>query len=111
ACGAETRLRVPREDGRKVRMEGGGVFCCISPWNFPLAIFTGQITAALAAGNSVVAKPAEQTPLMAAAGVRLMHRAGIPPGVLHLLPGDGATVGSALVADSRVTGVCFTGST
>ena len=110
-CGAETRLRVPREDGRKVRMEGGGVFCCISPWNFPLAIFTGQITAALAAGNSVVAKPAEQTPLIAAEGVRLMHRAGIPPEVLHLLPGDGAKVGSALVADSRVTGVCFTGST
>ncbi len=111
SCAAETRLRVPREDGRTVRLEGGGVFCCISPWNFPLAIFTGQITAALAAGNAVVAKPAEQTPLMAAAGVRLMHRAGIPPEVLHLLPGEGATVGSALVADPRVTGVCFTGST
>ncbi|HSS65954.1 MAG TPA: bifunctional proline dehydrogenase/L-glutamate gamma-semialdehyde dehydrogenase PutA [Gammaproteobacteria bacterium] len=111
SCNSGTRLRVPREDGRIVRLEGGGVFCCISPWNFPLAIFTGQITAALAAGNSVVAKPAEQTPLIAAAGVRLMHRAGIPPEVLHLLPGDGATVGSALVADSRVTGVCFTGST
>ncbi|MDX1528229.1 MAG: bifunctional proline dehydrogenase/L-glutamate gamma-semialdehyde dehydrogenase PutA, partial [Gammaproteobacteria bacterium] len=110
-CSADTRLRVPREDGRKIRMEGGGVFCCISPWNFPLAIFTGQITAALAAGNSVVAKPAEQTPIIAAEGVRLMHRAGIPPEVLHLLPGDGAKVGSALVADPRVTGVCFTGST
>ncbi len=110
-CGSEIRLRVPREDGRTVRMEGGGLFCCISPWNFPLAIFTGQITAALAAGNAVVAKPAEQTPLMAAAGVRLMHRAGIPSEVLHLLPGDGAEVGAALVADPRVTGVCFTGST
>ncbi len=111
SCGAETRLRVPREDGRKVRLEGGGVFCCISPWNFPLAIFTGQITAALAAGNAVVAKPAEQTPLIAGAGVRLMHRAGIPPEVLHLLPGDGAEVGAGLVSDPRVTGVCFTGST
>ena len=110
-CGTAALLRVPREEGRRVLVEGGGVFCCISPWNFPLAIFTGQITAALAAGNSVVAKPAEQTPLIAAAGVRLMHRAGIPVEVLHLLPGDGTTVGAALVADTRVTGVCFTGST
>ena len=110
-CGTGAMLRVPRGNERRVRIEGGGVFCCISPWNFPLAIFTGQITAALAAGNSVVAKPAEQTPLIAAAGVRLMHRAGIPVEVLHLLPGDGATVGAALVSDSRVTGVCFTGST
>ncbi len=105
------RLRVPADAGRDARLQGGGVFCCISPWNFPLAIFTGQITAALAAGNAVVAKPAEQTPLIAAAGVRLMHRAGIPAGVLHLLPGDGARVGGALVADPRVSGVCFTGST
>ena len=110
-CGQPLRLRVPRDLGRDGRLEGGGVFCCISPWNFPLAIFTGQITAALAAGNAVVAKPAEQTPLMAAAAVRLMHQAGIPPAVLHLLPGDGARVGGALVADPRVTGVCFTGST
>ena len=105
------RLRVPRRNVGRARLEGGGVFCCISPWNFPLAIFSGQITAALAAGNAVIAKPAEQTPLIAAAGVRLMHRAGIPEEVLSLLPGDGATVGGALVADPRVTGVCFTGST
>ena len=104
-------LRVPVDAGKEAHRQGGGVFCCISPWNFPLAIFTGQITAALVAGNAVVAKPAEQTPLIAAAGVRLMHRAGIPTGVLHLLPGDGARVGGALVADSRVSGVCFTGST
>jgi RHH-type proline utilization regulon transcriptional repressor/proline dehydrogenase/delta 1-pyrroline-5-carboxylate dehydrogenase len=109
--GPPVRLRVPAAAGHEARLHGGGVFCCISPWNFPLAIFAGQITAALAAGNAVVAKPAEQTPLIAAAAVRLMHRAGIPAGVLHLLPGDGARVGGALVADSRVTGVCFTGST
>ena len=87
------------------------MFVCISPWNFPLAIFTGQVVAALVAGNAVIAKPAEQTPLIAAAAVRLLHEAGIPPEVLHLLPGDGATVGGALVADPRTAGVCFTGST
>ena len=90
---------------------GGGVFCCISPWNFPLAIFTGQIAAALAAGNAVLAKPAEQTPLMAATATQLMHEAGIPGDVMQLLPGDGARVGGALVAESVVNGVCFTGST
>ncbi len=87
-----------------------GVFACISPWNFPLAIFTGQIAAALAAGNGVVAKPAEQTPLIAALAVDLMHRAGVPLTALQLLPGDG-TVGAALTADSRVAGVAFTGGT
>jgi RHH-type proline utilization regulon transcriptional repressor/proline dehydrogenase/delta 1-pyrroline-5-carboxylate dehydrogenase len=86
------------------------VFVCISPWNFPLAIFTGQVTAALAAGNAVVAKPAEQTPLIAAEAVRLLHAAGIPNSALHLVPGDGR-VGSMLVADKRVAGVAFTGST
>jgi RHH-type proline utilization regulon transcriptional repressor/proline dehydrogenase/delta 1-pyrroline-5-carboxylate dehydrogenase len=110
-CGVSIPLRVPRAEGRSARLMGGGVFCCISPWNFPLAIFTGQITAALAAGNAVLAKPAEQTPLIAAAGVRLMHRAGIPGEVLQLLPGDGVRVGGTLVTDPRVTGVCFTGST
>jgi RHH-type proline utilization regulon transcriptional repressor/proline dehydrogenase/delta 1-pyrroline-5-carboxylate dehydrogenase len=95
----------------RVELVGGGVFGCISPWNFPLAIFTGQITAALAAGNAVVAKPAEQTPLMAAEGVRLLHRAGIPPDVLHLLTGSGAQIGGAIVADPRISGVVFTGST
>jgi RHH-type transcriptional regulator, proline utilization regulon repressor / proline dehydrogenase / delta 1-pyrroline-5-carboxylate dehydrogenase len=95
----------------RVELTGGGVFACISPWNFPLAIFTGQIAAALVAGNAVVAKPAEQTALMAAEGVRLLHRAGIPADVLHLLPGDGTAIGGAIVADPRVFGIVFTGST
>ncbi|WP_372840921.1 bifunctional proline dehydrogenase/L-glutamate gamma-semialdehyde dehydrogenase PutA, partial [Phaeovulum sp.] len=88
-----------------------GVFTCISPWNFPLAIFTGQIAAALAAGNAVLAKPAEQTPLIAAHAVRLLHRAGVPASALQLLPGDGPSVGRALTSDPRVAGVAFTGST
>jgi RHH-type proline utilization regulon transcriptional repressor/proline dehydrogenase/delta 1-pyrroline-5-carboxylate dehydrogenase len=88
-----------------------GPFVCISPWNFPLAIFTGQIVASLAAGNPVIAKPAEQTPLIAARAVALMHEAGIPGDVLALLPGDGPTVGGPLISDERTAGVCFTGST
>src|SRR5471030_2479815 len=88
-----------------------GTVVCISPWNFPLAIFTGQIAAALAAGNSVLAKPAEQTPLIAAQAVRILHEAGVPVGVLQLLPGQGETVGAQLVNDERVRGVLFTGST
>lgn len=88
-----------------------GPVVCISPWNFPLAIFTGQIAAALAAGNSVLAKPAEQTPLIAALAVGILHEAGVPAGVLQLLPGQGETVGSQLVNDERVRGVLFTGST
>lgn len=88
-----------------------GVFVCISPWNFPLAIFTGQIAAALAAGNTVVAKPAEQTPLIAARAVALMREAGLPDDALQLLPGDGPTVGGPLTSDPRIAGVCFTGST
>ena len=88
-----------------------GPVLCISPWNFPLAIFTGQVAAALAAGNPVLAKPAEQTPLIAACAVRLLHEAGVPPAALQLLPGRGETVGAALVADARVLGVMFTGST
>ncbi|MBC2667292.1 bifunctional proline dehydrogenase/L-glutamate gamma-semialdehyde dehydrogenase PutA [Novosphingobium flavum] len=87
-----------------------GPVACISPWNFPLAIFTGQVAAALAAGNPVIAKPAEETPLIAAEAVRLLHAAGIPQGVLQFLPGDG-TIGAALVADPHVAGVMFTGST
>ncbi len=87
-----------------------GPVACISPWNFPLAIFTGQIAAALAAGNAVLAKPAEETPLIAAQAVAILHKAGVPHGALHLLPGDGA-VGAQLVQDSRVRGVVFTGST
>ena len=88
-----------------------GPVVCISPWNFPLAIFTGQVSAALAAGNTVLAKPAEQTPLIAAEAVRLLHAAGVPRDVVLLVPGRGETVGAALVADRRVQGVVFTGST
>ena len=88
-----------------------GTFACISPWNFPLAIFAGQIGAALAAGNSVIAKPAEQTPLIAALATDLLHQAGVPKTALQLLPGDGATVGAALTRDPRINGICFTGST
>jgi RHH-type proline utilization regulon transcriptional repressor/proline dehydrogenase/delta 1-pyrroline-5-carboxylate dehydrogenase len=88
-----------------------GAVTCISPWNFPLAIFTGQVAAALAAGNVVLAKPAEQTPLIAHRAVQLFHDAGVPAGALQLLPGRGETVGAALTADPRVKGVIFTGST
>ena len=88
-----------------------GVVVCISPWNFPLAIFTGEVIAALAAGSPVLAKPAEQTPLIAALAVRLMHEAGIPTAALQLLPGRGETVGAWLTGDLRVRGVIFTGST
>ncbi len=88
-----------------------GPVACISPWNFPLAIFTGQIAAALAAGNVVLAKPAEQTPLVAAEAVRVLRSAGVPRDALQLLPGPGGTIGAALVADARVQGVMFTGST
>jgi RHH-type proline utilization regulon transcriptional repressor/proline dehydrogenase/delta 1-pyrroline-5-carboxylate dehydrogenase len=103
---------LPGPTGEKNRLElhGRGVFCCISPWNFPLAIFTGQVVAALAAGNAVLAKPAEQTPAIAAYAVRLMHEAGIPGEVLHLLIGDGK-VGARIVADGRIDGVAMTGAT
>jgi RHH-type proline utilization regulon transcriptional repressor/proline dehydrogenase/delta 1-pyrroline-5-carboxylate dehydrogenase len=100
----------PTGEANQVALHGRGVFACISPWNFPLAIFVGQVSAALAAGNAVIAKPAEQTPLIAARAVRLMHQAGIPGEVLHLLPGDGPGVGAPLVADGRTDGVAFTGS-
>ena len=88
-----------------------GPVVAISPWNFPLAIFTGQVGAALAAGNPVLAKPAEQTPLIAHAAVRVLHDAGVPRAALQLLPGPGETIGAALVADPRIAGVLFTGST
>ncbi|ELY5848735.1 trifunctional transcriptional regulator/proline dehydrogenase/L-glutamate gamma-semialdehyde dehydrogenase [Cronobacter turicensis] len=88
-----------------------GPVVCISPWNFPLAIFTGQVAAALAAGNSVLAKPAEQTPLIAAQGIQILLDAGVPQGVVQLLPGRGETVGAQLTGDPRVRGVMFTGST
>ncbi len=108
-----TPLALPGPTGEEnsLALHGRGVFAAISPWNFPLAIFTGQVTAALAAGNAVVAKPAEQTPLMAAAAVRTLHEAGVPGDVLHLLPGAGGEVGAALTRDDRVAGVAFTGST
>ncbi|RVA21196.1 L-glutamate gamma-semialdehyde dehydrogenase, partial [Mesorhizobium sp. M7A.F.Ca.CA.004.11.2.1] len=88
-----------------------GAIVCISPWNFPLAIFTGQIAAALVTGNSVIAKPAEQTPLIAFRAVELLREAGVPEDVIQLLPGDGPSVGGPLTADPRIAGVCFTGST
>jgi RHH-type proline utilization regulon transcriptional repressor/proline dehydrogenase/delta 1-pyrroline-5-carboxylate dehydrogenase len=108
---APVRLPGPTGETNHLSLHGRGVFCCISPWNFPLAIFTGQIAAALAAGNTVVAKPAEQTPLIAFEAVRLFHKAGLPVDSLHLLPGRGETVGAKLTADLRVSGVCFTGGT
>ncbi|MEH6826317.1 MAG: bifunctional proline dehydrogenase/L-glutamate gamma-semialdehyde dehydrogenase PutA, partial [Motiliproteus sp.] len=91
--------------------EARGVIACISPWNFPLAIFAGQVLAGLAAGNAVIAKPAGQTALIATRAVELMHEAGIPKAAIQLLPGSGATVGTALTSDPRIAGVCFTGST
>jgi len=97
--------RLPSRSGPR------GIVVCISPWNFPLAIFTGQISAALAAGNAVIAKPAEQTPLIAARAVAMMHEAGIGEDVIQLLPGDGPSVGGPLLSDRRIAGVCFTGST
>jgi RHH-type proline utilization regulon transcriptional repressor/proline dehydrogenase/delta 1-pyrroline-5-carboxylate dehydrogenase len=109
----EGSMRMPGPTGETndLSLHGKGVFCCISPWNFPLAIFTGQVAGALAAGCPVLAKPAEQTPLIAAAAVKLLHQAGVPVDVLHLLPGDGPRIGNALFADPRLAGVAFTGST
>ncbi|WP_202845168.1 bifunctional proline dehydrogenase/L-glutamate gamma-semialdehyde dehydrogenase PutA [Luteimonas saliphila] len=101
----------PTGESNALQLAGRGVFVCISPWNFPLAIFAGQVAAALAAGNSVIAKPAEQTNLVGWHAVKLLHEAGVPEPVLQFVPGDGATVGAALTADPRVAGVAFTGST
>lgn len=101
----------PTGEINELSLHGRGVILCISPWNFPLAIFVGQVVAALAAGNSVIAKPAEQTPMIAARAVALMLEAGVPGDVIHLLPGDGKGVGGALVADTRIAGVAFTGGT
>jgi RHH-type transcriptional regulator, proline utilization regulon repressor / proline dehydrogenase / delta 1-pyrroline-5-carboxylate dehydrogenase len=108
--GEPVLLPGPVGESNALALRGRGVFVAISPWNFPLSIFVGQIAAALMAGNSVVAKPAEQTPLMAAEMVRLLHEAGVPASALHLLPGGGA-LGGALVAHRDVAGVVFTGST
>ncbi len=108
---ADAELPGPTGESNQLRLHGRGAFVCISPWNFPLAIFTGQISAALVTGNTVIAKPAEQTPLVAARTVQLLHDAGIPRDALHFLPGKGDTVGARLVADERIAGVTFTGST
>jgi len=108
--GAAIRLPGPTGELNELSLAGRGVFACISPWNFPLAIFIGQVGAALVTGNAVVAKPAPQTPRIAAAAVALAYEAGVPVDVLRLVPG-GADVGQALVADARVAGVAFTGST
>ncbi|MDF1763672.1 MAG: bifunctional proline dehydrogenase/L-glutamate gamma-semialdehyde dehydrogenase PutA [Oleibacter sp.] len=105
------QLRLLQTDVADSNLQSRGVITCISPWNFPLAIFTGQILAAAAAGNSVLAKPADQTPLIAARAVELMHEAGIPTNVIQLLPGSGPAVGGPLTSDARIDGVCFTGST
>jgi RHH-type proline utilization regulon transcriptional repressor/proline dehydrogenase/delta 1-pyrroline-5-carboxylate dehydrogenase len=101
----------PTGESNTLRLSGRGVFVCISPWNFPLAIFAGQVVAALVAGNTVAAKPAEQTPFVAARFVALLHEAGLPKEACVLLHGPGETVGAALVAHARTAGVCFTGST
>jgi RHH-type proline utilization regulon transcriptional repressor/proline dehydrogenase/delta 1-pyrroline-5-carboxylate dehydrogenase len=101
----------PTGEANELQLHGRGVFACISPWNFPLAIFTGQVTAALAAGNGVLAKPSRQTPLVAHAAVRLLHEAGIPPALLHYLPGASSALAAPLLEHPRLAGVAFTGST
>ncbi len=106
----ETTLPGPTGEDNVLRHRGRGVFVCISPWNFPLAIFAGQVVAALAAGNAVVAKPAEQTPLVAFRMVQLLHEAGVPADALMFVPGDGK-IGAALTSHPKIDGVCFTGST
>ena len=104
-------LTGPTGELNQMALHGRGLFAAISPWNFPLAIFTGQIAAALAAGNAVIAKPARQTPLVGFHAVGLLHRAGIPGSVLHYVPGPGSALGAQLASDERVNGVVFTGST
>jgi RHH-type proline utilization regulon transcriptional repressor/proline dehydrogenase/delta 1-pyrroline-5-carboxylate dehydrogenase len=109
--GGRQTLKGPTGETNELVLHGRGVFAAISPWNFPLAIFTGQIAAALAAGNAVVAKPAEQTPLIAAEAVRLFFKAGLNPDLLALVPGRGEIVGAALTAHPGIDGVAFTGGT
>jgi RHH-type proline utilization regulon transcriptional repressor/proline dehydrogenase/delta 1-pyrroline-5-carboxylate dehydrogenase len=108
--GHDEAMPGPTGESNTLRLRGRGVFVAISPWNFPLAIFLGQVTAALMAGNAVVAKPAEQTPLIASEAVKLLHQAGVPASALQLVPGDGA-LGAALVSHPGISGVVFTGST
>jgi RHH-type transcriptional regulator, proline utilization regulon repressor / proline dehydrogenase / delta 1-pyrroline-5-carboxylate dehydrogenase len=107
----EQALPGPTGESNQLRLHGRGVFVCISPWNFPLAIFAGQVVAALVAGNTVAAKPAEQTPVVARRFVALLHEVGVPADAVQWIHGRGETVGAALVADARTAGVCFTGST
>jgi len=104
------QLPGPTGESNELSLHGKGVFVCISPWNFPLAIFTGQVSAALAAGNTVLAKPADQTPAIAALAVKTLHRAGIPRPALQLVPGRGSVVGAKLTSDPRIDGVALTGS-
>jgi RHH-type proline utilization regulon transcriptional repressor/proline dehydrogenase/delta 1-pyrroline-5-carboxylate dehydrogenase len=105
------QLPGPTGESNALSLHGRGIITCISPWNFPLAIFMGQVSAALAAGNGVLAKPAEPTPLIAARAVELLHQAGVPEKVVQLVPGHGGTIGQALIEDERVRGILFTGST
>lgn len=109
--GLERDIIDPLGNSCRQRLSGRGVFFCISPWNFPLAIFTGQVSAALAAGNAVLTKPADPTPLIAAEAIRILHEAGVPGDVLNFLPARGSVLGPILNTDSRVKGVAFTGST
>lgn len=108
---AEIILPGPTGQKDSLKLEGRGVFACISPWNFPLAIFTGQIAAALASGNAVLSKPAGQTSLIGFKAVQILHQAGIPKEVLHFIPARGSLVGKTLLSDNRISGVAFTGST
>lgn len=105
------KLPGPTGEDNELSMHGRGIFACISPWNFPLAIFSGQVIAAVVAGNAVIAKPAAQTPCIGAKAIELFHQAGVPKAIVQLLPGPGRTVGNTLVNDERVKGVLFTGST
>ncbi len=115
-CESELReavdfLRFYADEAERLNPNPRGIFACISPWNFPLAIFTGQVAAALAAGNAVIAKPADQTSLIAHKTVQLLHKAGVPQSALHLLCGSGTAIGAPLSADPRIAGIAFTGST
>jgi RHH-type proline utilization regulon transcriptional repressor/proline dehydrogenase/delta 1-pyrroline-5-carboxylate dehydrogenase len=109
--GHPEELPGPTGESNQLSLHGRGVFVCISPWNFPLAIFTGQVAAGLAAGNAVIAKPADQTVLIGHAAVKLLHEAGVPEGVLQFVPGKGSMIGNTLLTKPDVAGVCMTGST
>jgi RHH-type proline utilization regulon transcriptional repressor/proline dehydrogenase/delta 1-pyrroline-5-carboxylate dehydrogenase len=109
--GEPERLPGPTGESNQLSLRGRGVFVCISPWNFPLAIFLGQVAAGLAAGNAVIAKPADQTTLIGHAAVKLLHEAGVPEAVLQFVPAKGSLLGSTLLTRPEIAGVCFTGST